>query len=212
LGLGTLVGGPRAAYLGRVSVATEDRPEAAPTRRRVTVRRVLAVLIALALSSFLMFATLVDLPGGPLGDQAGAGVAQGRLKDGDVVTFQFPTILNQSGHTIRLRSIEPRDIDPGLEILGIKIVPEPLQGRAVAQPGWPPHRRVTDTKLYDVDGYEVSSRGTGGTNESTLIVGVRYTGTGRQSIHGFRVHYRDHLLRRVNTIDDVLTLTDERNP
>jgi hypothetical protein len=192
-----------------MSAATEERPLRAGRAR--TALRVLAVLLALALASFFLFATLVDLPGGPLGDQGGGGAAQTRVKDGDVWTFQFTTILNYSGHTIRLTSIEPEHVDPGLKVLGIKIVPE-ATGLAVAQPGWPPHPNVTDSPLYAVDGYKLSSRGTGDTNSSTLIVGVRYTGAGSKSIRDFRVHYRDHLLRRVNTVDSVLSLSDEKAP
>ena len=169
-------------------------------RRRVS-RLVLGVA-GLALVVLLAFATFLELPGGPLEQQSGGGVGFTRAKPGDVMTFQFPLLHNPTGRTIRLRGIEPRELDPGLRVVGIRLAPQPLDA-AVAEPGWPPRGR-----LYAVDGYELPSRGTGGDTGAVVVIGLRYTAPGRHALHDLRLHYRDRLLRRVATVTAEISMSD----
>jgi len=169
------------------------------------LRRALLGLIALAVVAFVLLATAVDVPGGPLDEPSGGGVGFTRAKVGDVMTFQSPLIRNPTGRTIRLRKVEPEDVDPGLEVVGIRIVPQQLD-EAVMEPGWPPPKSAG--QVFDVEGFELPSRGTGVVTAPVLLIGVRFTQLGRHRLTGFRLHYRDRLLRRSSTMTGFIELSD----
>jgi hypothetical protein len=168
-------------------------------RRRA--RRLLLGLAGLVVVVLVAFATVLELPGGPLEQKSGGGVGFTRAKVGDVMTFQFPILRNPTGRLIRLRSIEPRELDPGLQLVGIRLAPRPLD-LAVVQPGWPPRGR-----LFGADGYELPSRGTGEETGAVVIIGLRYTAPGEHSLHDLRVHYRDRGLRRVATVTAEISMS-----
>jgi len=154
---------------------------------------------------YALFATVLRLSGGPLADSSGAGLGKSEAKVGEAFTFAQPLLVNDSGRSVTLESIELKNVDDGIEVIDVKMAP-PFAGELTVPDRWPPKFPET-SRMQDVDGFEVPSRG-GGTNGSArVLVGVRLKAKGNHTIEGFTINYRDRGLRRKVEVDATIGLS-----